>query len=279
LLQDLFMDSFVTQWRSLLKWSTLTGQSSQIDTGYVAQHVASIILGEPGQGFRGKGVDLMDRTEVKSAAIISGVDRPRWNHNLGTPTQDEERRAKGLQPVWQDYLDAPNAFYLLFDRVFEGVGENELVLRVRAWCVDCQNDAAWRSLIETFLAQRSERQYNLQLHPPVGYDDSIVVDTLGNLDMAEIKMLEARIFGIGRGSGEFRVEWLQEPPDPARPVEGRCRALPYGGRSDRPSRLNTAADVLPDTETLRELLPDVDVDAVIAALREEMQAPADPDIK
>ena len=40
-----------------------------------------------GQGFRGKGLDLLDGSEVKSAAIISGVDRPKvepQHGNLGT---------------------------------------------------------------------------------------------------------------------------------------------------------------------------------------------------
>ncbi|MCQ3805841.1 MAG: MamI family restriction endonuclease [Acidimicrobiaceae bacterium] len=94
LLEDLFVDFFVEQWRTLLKWAALTGQSSQVDTGYIAQHVASILLAEPGQGFKGKGLDLMDGSEVKSAAIISGVDRPRWNHNMGTLAQDAKCSTK-----------------------------------------------------------------------------------------------------------------------------------------------------------------------------------------
>ncbi len=97
LLEDLFVDFFVVQWRVLLKWAALTGQSSQVDTGYIAQHVASILLAEPGQGFKGKGLDLLDESEVKSAAIVSGVDRPRWNHDLGrsrTTTSDGRRTSE-----------------------------------------------------------------------------------------------------------------------------------------------------------------------------------------
>jgi len=137
LLEDLFVDFFVVQWRVLLKWAALTGQSSQVDTGYIAQHVASILLAEPGQGFKGKGLDLLDESEVKSAAIVSGVDRPRWNHDLGTLVSDAARQAKGKPTKSQSFLSSPNVFYLLFDRLVpdEPTGDEPLVLRVRGWCL------------------------------------------------------------------------------------------------------------------------------------------------
>src|SRR5712691_1174640 len=167
LLGDLFVDFFVVQWRVLLKWAALTGQSSQVDTGYIAQHVASILLAEPGQGFKGKGLDLLDESEVKSAAIVSGVDRPRWNHDLGTLARDAVRAEKGLPPESQAYLNAPSVFYLLFDRVVSESPAPNSVLRVRAWCVDSRSDEAWRDLMQRFLLSRKPAQYNLQLHPPV----------------------------------------------------------------------------------------------------------------
>lgn len=137
LLEDLFVDFFVHQWRVLLKWAALTGQSSQVDTGYISQHAASVLLAEPGQGFRGKGLDLLDGSEVKSAAIISGVDRPRWNHNMGTLAQDAKRIAEGRTITSHEYLASPNIFYLLFDRVVGPDGsKGPLVLRVRGWCLD-----------------------------------------------------------------------------------------------------------------------------------------------
>ena len=269
LLEHLFEDFFVTQRATLLKWAALTGQSAQVDTGYIAQHVASIVLAEPGQGFKGKGLDLADGSEVKSAAILSGVDRPRWNHNMGTPSGDDQRRARGLQPQWQNYLSAPYVFYLLFDRVRDPQLGSTVVLRVRAWCVDAQSDLPWRDLLTRFIESRAPRQYNLQLHPPVGYDDSIVVNTLGNLDMSAVKMLEARMTGLNAGD-PFNIEWTQPPPATLYPITGRCLALGYGGRGARPSRLNTAADVTPDFEEIARLLPSVDVNA----LREASSADA-----
>jgi hypothetical protein len=274
LLEALFVDFFVEQWRVLLKWAALTGQSAQVDTGYIAQHVASLVLAEPGQGFKGKGVDLLDGTEVKSAAILSGVDRPRWNHNLGTLAQDRARAARTppQPPTWSEYLDVPTAFYLLFDRVVSQPPDaNTLVLRVRAWCVDAQADAAWRELLTRFVDQRSEGQYNLQLHPPVGYDDDLVVNTLGNLDFVDVKVLEARIHGLA-DEQEFRVDWMLRPPARVRPMEGRCHALAYRRDPSRASRLSRATDVLPDLGVLAELLPELGRDKIVElgqALQEE----------
>lgn len=273
LLEGLFVDFFLDQWQTLVKWGALTGQSAQVDTGYIAQHTASIVLGEPGQGFRGKGKDLMDGTEVKSAASVSGVDRPRWNHNLGTVTSDAKRRKKGLSTVWQEYLNAPSIFYLLFDRMTDGVPAKEKILRVRAWCIDAQADEAWRSLILKWTDAREGGTYNLQLHPPVGYNDSIVVNSLGNLDMAAVQVLEARIHGLAVTDDEFSVEWIQKPTNPVRPVKGRCVSLPWGGPRARPSRLNSAADMLPDPAILQELLPGVDLGPAIDALIIELAVP------
>lgn len=280
LLEDLFVDFFVKQWRVLLKWAALTGQSSQVDTGYIAQHIASILLAEPGQGFKGKGLDLLDGSEVKSAAIISGVDRPRWNHNMGTTAQDAKRQAKGQPTTADEYLASPNVFYLLFDRVLnpDGTRPERLVLRVRGWCLDGQQDHAWRDLLERYVATRTPGKYNLQLHPPVGYDDDIVVNTMGNLDFADIKVLEARIHGLG-ASEHFEVQWQLVPRIDIRPVTGRSRTLPYI-KNERRSRLTSAADILPDTATLRELLPDHDIDALVKLLPLEVQAnEPDPDLE
>jgi len=270
LLEALLVDFFVEQRSILLKWAGLTGQSAQIDTGYIAQHVASIVLAEPGQGFKGKGVDLADGSEVKSAAILSGVDRPRWNHDLGTPAGDLERINKGDLPKWQVYLKAPVVWYLLFDRVVSASTEPEL--RVRAWCVDAQRDEAWRDLIHRFVAQRRPKQYNLQLHPPVGYDDSVVVNTLGNLNFANVKVLEARVANFLASTQDVEVRWVQAPPESVRPIEGRTIPLPYGGRSARPSRLSTVDDVAIDVAQLKSLVPSLDIDDLLVAITTETQA-------
>ncbi|MCB7540072.1 MamI family restriction endonuclease [Tyzzerella nexilis] len=76
--------------RSLLShWSTITAQSSMIDTGYIAQHLVSLQTQIAGQGMRGKGEDLCDGAEVKGANFLDSLDKagataPRWNFTAVT---------------------------------------------------------------------------------------------------------------------------------------------------------------------------------------------------
>ncbi|WP_136588239.1 MamI family restriction endonuclease [Microbacterium hydrothermale] len=253
LLEDLFVDLFGHQHVMLQRWAALTGQSAQVDTGYIAQFVASIVLGEPGQGFRGKGDDLADGSEVKSAANISGVDRPRWNHNLGSLDDDERRRGRNLQTAGDEYLGVPLMFYLLVDRP-HGVAD-PAPIRIRAWCIDAQQDRDWRSLFETFLASRSGRTYNFQLHPPVGYDDDVVVNTLGNLDFADVLIFDARLSLADRNRPS--VDWHLPLPQRVLPIAGRTRARQYDGKGARPTRLTGTADVVLGTKDLGALFPGV----------------------
>lgn len=208
-IEELISDFFVDQRATLVKWQNITGQSAQIDTGYIAQHLGSLVLQIPGQGFKGKGLDLADGSEVKSASILSGIDRPRWNHNMSTAAKDRAHEANGEKTKGFVYLnETPFAFYVLFDRVHDEAGEPTKKLRVRAWCVNAQTDAAWRSLIGRYLTTRQGRTYNLQLHPPVGYDDSIVVNELGNLDMAEALVLDVR-FVLPEPGQQIEPEWVK----------------------------------------------------------------------
>lgn len=255
LLEELFRDIYVGQHLTLQKWAALTGQSAQIDTGYIAQFVSSIAMGIPGQGFRGKGDDLIDGSEVKSAANISGVDRPRWNHNLGTIAQDRERRKKDQPTTWEQYLECPTIFYLLVDRVVSDSDEDGHPIRIRTWCLDAQEDKAWRDLILRFAATRTASQYNLQLHPPVGYDDNIVVNTIGNLDMTEVLQFDVRV-DLSAENAEKAISWKKRPDFPLLPVRGRTKALPYVANV-RPSRLTGSVDLVADLATLPALFPGI----------------------
>jgi len=259
LIEVLIYDFFAEQRRVLVKWAALTGQSAQIDTGYISQHLASIVLTTPGQGFKGKGVDLVDGSEVKSAAILGGVDRPRWNHNMGTVASDGKRAAAGQRPMYESYLvDAPVMFYVLFDRVVDEASDDDSlpVLRVRAWAVDAKNDDDWRAIFEEYVAGRTPGRYNLQLHPPVGYDDDIVVNTLDNLDFAETKVLEIR-FTVPEGpTSPLEIDWIVEPPESVLPIKGRTQRLPWK-RGGRPSRLEGVAGHALELAELEVLFPEV----------------------
>jgi hypothetical protein len=254
LVEELFTDFFGDLHTTLQKWAALTGQSAQVDTGYIAQFVASIILQEPGQGFRGKGDDLADGSEVKSAANISGVDRPRWNHNMGSPAKDRDRQAQGKALASDEYLASPYLFYLLVDRAASDRREPRAI-RIRGWLIDAAADSAWRGLLLRYQAQKAGSQYNLQLHPPVGYDDDIVVNTLGNLDFADVLAFDAQVV---RGvDGAVSVEWTRPLVDDLVPIIGRSEALPYGGRGDRPSRLTDASDLVADIAVVNRLFPGI----------------------
>jgi len=80
LLQELVVDHR----EKLHFWRKLTDQPAQIDTGYVAQHLVSLISKTKGDRMRGKGQDLIDGSEVKSANFLDSLDKrgavaPRWN--------------------------------------------------------------------------------------------------------------------------------------------------------------------------------------------------------
>ncbi|WP_300404146.1 MamI family restriction endonuclease [Nocardioides sp.] len=255
LLEKLFMEFFGDLHTTLQKWAALTGQTAQVDTGYIAQFVASIVLKEPGQGFRGKGDDLADGSEVKSAAIISGVDRPRWNHNMGTPAQDRTRSSKGKVLASDEYLESPYLFYLLADRSASDT-HRPRAIRIRGWLIDAENDSGWRDLLRLYQSQKADGQYNLQLHPPVAYDDDIVVNTLGNLDFSEVLVFDARVLRSADDASPL-VQWVKPLEDDILPQVGRTRAIAYGGRGSRPSRLTGASDLVADIAVVAHLFPDV----------------------
>jgi hypothetical protein len=82
---------------TLVKWSEMTGQSALIETGYIAQHLASLLLAIPGQGFRGKGIDMRcpadaidDETAIKVVdAAVEVVSEGHWKLFTPSPVASE----------------------------------------------------------------------------------------------------------------------------------------------------------------------------------------------
>lgn len=100
-------------------WRNLTNQPAQVDSGYISQHLVSFITHLKGGGFRGKGLDLADGSEVKSANFLDSEDArgavaPRWNFLI---KQEAEMFA---------YLKCEWIFLVSIDKYKEGV-------RVRVW--------------------------------------------------------------------------------------------------------------------------------------------------
>jgi len=158
----LFDELFVDTWNQLVKWTEVTGQTPQPDSGYIAQHLISLLSGVEGSGMRGKGDDLADGSEVKTASAISGVDVPRWNHSVSSEEKLEE------------WFNLPNVFYVLID----WTGNN--LMRVRVWRVQPPDDENYRTLLQDWF-DMDYSSSNFQLHPPVGSKGNKVTKDVGDL--------------------------------------------------------------------------------------------------
>lgn len=163
---ELIRETFVEHRKIMTRWAKLTGQSRQLDSGYIAQHLISILTGKRGSGWRGKGLDLDDGSEVKCASVIDGVDIPRWNHDF-----------RKLENV-DKWLNVPHIYYVLFDVPTHNLS----LVRVRIWMITPSQDRSYQTVVRTW-ANLPKRSYNFQLHPPVGKDSNIATNQCGNLEL------------------------------------------------------------------------------------------------
>lgn len=159
--KKIIIDQIINQRKILGSWSTITAQSAMIDTGYIGQHLVSLVTCIPGQGMRGKGDDLIDGSEVKSANFLDSLDQrgataPRWNFTANTID------------IMERFLTY-NAIYLLsIDRT---PNEN---IRVRIWKVNIQEHDVLANRYHEWMEvkgypkfQNTDRpSVNFQLFPP-----------------------------------------------------------------------------------------------------------------
>lgn len=149
------------QREKLNHWSTITAQSSQIDTGYIAQHLVSLQTQIAGQGMRGKGDDLCDGSEVKSANFLDSLDKkgataPRWNFTAVT------------RQIMERFLEYPAVYLLSMDLNPQGN------FRTRIWKVDVTKHTVLRGRYKEWMealgypkfASEKEESVNFQLFPP-----------------------------------------------------------------------------------------------------------------
>lgn len=162
LAKSLIEEQVVKQRNLLSHWSTLTAQSSMIDTGYIAQHLVSLQTQIAGQGMRGKGEDLCDGSEVKGANFLDSLDRagataPRWNFTAVT---------KDIMERFLEYT----AIYLLS---IDYNPDNNF--RIRIWKVNIKEHTILRNrYIEwmnklgypKFADMANKPSINFQLFPP-----------------------------------------------------------------------------------------------------------------
>ena len=147
-------------------WSTITAQSSQIDTGYIAQHLVSLQTQIAGQGMRGKGDDLSDGSEVKSANFLDSLDKkgataPRWNFTAVT------------RNIMEQFLDYASLYLLSMDL------NPQNRFRVRIWKINVlEHDLLRNRYIEWMntlgyakFDSDKEEGVNFQLFPPRNLTD------------------------------------------------------------------------------------------------------------
>lgn len=162
LAKALIEEQVVKQRTLLSHWSTLTAQSSMIDTGYIAQHLVSLQTQIAGQGMRGKGDDLFDGSEVKGANFLDSLDKagataPRWNFTAVT------------KDIMERFLDYTAIYLLSIDY------SPQKNFRIRIWKVNIQEHVILRKrYIEwmnklgypKFADTTKKPSVNFQLFPP-----------------------------------------------------------------------------------------------------------------
>lgn len=122
LIEKLLTEQVAEQRFKLKAWRDLTNQPAHIDTGYVGQHLVSLVTGIRGGGFRGKGLDLADRSEIKSANFLDSLDKngrnaPRWNFESND------------LPSMEALLDLPAIYLVSIDF------NPRNLIRVRIWTI------------------------------------------------------------------------------------------------------------------------------------------------
>lgn len=161
LIIQLLQEQVLEQRDKLRFWRDLTQQAAQIDTGYIGQHLVSLITSVPGSSMRGKGDDLLDGSEVKSANFIDSLDKkgavaPRWNFSSNDLA------------LMEAYMNVPFIYLVSVDL------NKEDMFRVRVWRVQPKEHAVfharYREWMEKLgipkLSHPDRPGVNFQLFPP-----------------------------------------------------------------------------------------------------------------
>lgn len=159
--KKIIVDQIINQRKILGSWSTITGQSAMIDTGYIGQHLVSLVTCIPGQGMRGKGDDLTDGSEVKSANFLDSLDQrgataPRWNFTANTIY------------IMERFLTYDAIYLLSIDRT------QNTNIRVRIWKVNIQEHDILANRYQEWMEVKGYPKFrntdrhsvNFQLFPP-----------------------------------------------------------------------------------------------------------------
>lgn len=157
----LLEEQLIKERKQLHYWRDITNQPAQIDTGYVAQHLVSLVMGIPGDRMRGKGEDLIDGSEVKSANFLDSLDKmgriaPRWNFSSKNET------------IMRNFLKVPKIYLVSID------WNQKQRIRVRIWELDPDKHSVFRKRYLEWMDKKGlpklsdpkRPDANFQLFPP-----------------------------------------------------------------------------------------------------------------
>lgn len=161
LILKLIHEQVLDQRDKLRYWRDLTKQAAQIDTGYISQHLVSLVTSKYGTLMRGKGEDLEDGSEVKSANFLDSLDKkgavaPRWNFS-----SNDIR-------IMELYLNVPSIYLVSIDL------NTKDLFRARVWKLDPRKHKVFNDRYKEWMKKlglpklKDPRRpgVNFQLFPP-----------------------------------------------------------------------------------------------------------------
>lgn len=201
----LIEEQIVNQRKKLSHWGTITAQSAIIDTGYIAQHLVSLQTQICGQGMRGKGDDLCNGAEVKSANFIGSLDKkgktaPRWDFSATNIAKMEQ------------FLDYCMLYLTSIDLNPEGN------CRIRIWKLDLNIHPVLRDrYIEwmnikgypKFRDNENRHDVNFQLFPPKNKTNDIFARH-GSNRKGELSPIQIFLEGVPGSELIFKAEVIND---------------------------------------------------------------------
>lgn len=151
----------------------ITNQPAQLDSGYIGQHLVSIVTKIKGGGFRGKGLDLSDGSEVKTANFLDSLDAhnqvaPRWNFQANSMSEIE--CFLKYPAIYLVSIDNPDNYFRF--RIWKTIPNDTHLLKARY--IEWINKLAIKKL-------DSRQGINFQLFPPKpSEDDRLALARHGN---------------------------------------------------------------------------------------------------
>jgi len=160
-----------------MKWSKITNQSIQADA-YVGQQIVSLVTGIKGTGSRGRGDDLADESEIKSAIRIDQMCRcndckytfpslldkecPKCgSKNYNQPKDSHASIRLATNHDLETLINLPAIYNLLID----ASEDKENHIRIRIWKIDPTREKAKEFFKGSLENNKTKGSSNVNFHP------------------------------------------------------------------------------------------------------------------